>query len=184
MKKSYWVMKTPGSTTEWIKMNGKQFYEFINSPAGIGRCFADFGNCKVECSPEQYKDWKKDQNHSAYLRGFEDMAMVLSLDYWVEYLGDGEDISLCDTIIDPARNTENKALENIELQSLLLAIQSLPEDERQLINDLFFLDKRKSEQEIASSVGVSKQAINKRKEKILKKLKKLVVMPLKKQQQE
>ena len=175
MKKSYWIMKTPGSTTEWIKMNGKQFYEFINSPLGSGRHFVDLGTCKIECSLEQYLDWKREQNHSSYLYAFEDAVAVLSLDYWVEFINDDVEVFLCDTIADPSHNTEADALNGIYLQQLAVAVKSLQGGERRLIEDLFLSDERKTEQEIATLYGVSKQYINKQKKKILEKLKMLVV---------
>ena len=182
MKKSYWVMKTPGSTMEWVKMNGKQFYEFINSPLGSGRHFVDLGTCKIECSLEQYLDWKREQNHSSYLFGFEDAAAVLSLDYWLGLISDDEEVSLYDTIADPSHNTEADALSSIYLQLLAEAFKSLEGDERRLIEDLFLSDKPKTEQEIAVLYGVSKQYINKQKKKNLEKLKTLVVKSKKSKQ--
>lgn len=58
------------------------------------------------------------------------------------------------------------------LDMLSKALSELTEDERFLINELFFNDK--SEREIAREIGVSQPAIHKRRNRILEKLKKLM----------
>lgn len=171
MKKTYWVMKNPGSTAEWIEMNGKQFYDFITSPVGYGRYFMDCDTYKIEVSPEQYRKWKLEANHRSYLQGFEDEALILSLGI----LAEENDISDDEVIADLSVNIEDEAIKNIDMRLLSEAILSLPDDERWLINELFLRDKPKTEQEIGETTGVSQQAVHKRKNKILKKLKLLVV---------
>jgi RNA polymerase sigma factor (sigma-70 family) len=58
------------------------------------------------------------------------------------------------------------------LETLYAALAELADDERELINALFFDEK--SEREVADGYGISKQAVNKRKNVILAKLKKLL----------
>jgi RNA polymerase sigma factor (sigma-70 family) len=58
------------------------------------------------------------------------------------------------------------------LELLFAALEALTADERELIDALFFDDK--SEQELANETGVSQQAVSKRKNRILAKLKKLL----------
>ena len=163
MKKTFWVMKTPGIPGEWVEMDGKQFYEFITSPAGKGRYFINFGNSKIECMPEQYREWKREANHSVYLQGFEEDTVIISLDTLFD-----DDAVLGDAIADPSPNIEDKVLDGIEKLALRKAVQSLSKEELQLITYLFFLEKRKTETELATLLGISKQAVNKRKDKIQK----------------
>lgn len=170
MKKTYWVKKNPESAAEWIEMTGKQFFEFITSPAGKGRYFMDCETYKIEVSPEQYRKWKLETNHSSYLQNFEDEVLILSL----ELLDEDYGISNYE-LIDLSVNIEDDVINNIDLQRLSEAILSLENDERWLISELYMQGKLKTEQEIAESIGVSQQAIHKRKNKILKKLKLLVV---------
>lgn len=59
-----------------------------------------------------------------------------------------------------------------QLEALWKALQSLPEDERFLIDELFFNDKK--EADLAAELLVTQQAISKRKKKILDKLKKMI----------
>ena len=171
MKKTYWVKKNPNSTADWIEMNGKQFYEFIKSPAGKGRYFINFGDFKLEATYDEYRKDQREKDHSRYLEGYETDATVSSL----ESRSDKDGISYGDLIVDLSVNVEEEAIKNIEMQILLAAVNTLPENERQFINELFSQENRKSEQELATILGISKQAINKRKIKIYKKLKKLVV---------
>lgn len=58
------------------------------------------------------------------------------------------------------------------LDMLSKALSELTEEERVLIDELFFNDK--SEREIAREIGVSQPAIHKRRNRILEKLKKLM----------
>jgi len=58
------------------------------------------------------------------------------------------------------------------LDMLFKALEELADDERFLINELFFNDK--SEREVAKEIGRSKTGIHKQKEKILSKLRNLL----------
>lgn len=171
MKKTYWVMKNPGSTAEWIEMNGKQFYEFINSPVGKGRYFIDFDIYEIEVSREEYCKWKREANHSGYLQAFEDEALILSLDS----LAGNDGISYEGLIADLSVNIEDEIIRADTLQLLGEAVLSLADDERWLITELFFRDKPKTEQEITKLTGIPQQTVSYRKNKILEKLKILLV---------
>lgn len=171
MAKTYWVMKTPGSTAEWLEMDGIQFYDFITSPTGKGRYFMDCDTYEIEVSPEQYRQWKCETNHSNYLKSFEDEVMILSLESLAEDIG----ISGSELIADSDDSVEDAVIKEIESQQLKEALLSLTADERWLIEELILRDKPKTEQEIAELKGVSQQAIHKQKNKIIKKLKLLVV---------
>ena len=62
--------------------------------------------------------------------------------------------------------------DKLVLDMLSKALSELTEEERVLIDELFFNDK--SEREIAREIGVSQPAIHKRRNRILEKLKKLM----------
>ena len=66
--------------------------------------------------------------------------------------------------------TEQIVEDRLMLELLMSALADLTEDERELINEIYFQEK--TEREIARRKAVSNGAIHKRKEKILKKLKK------------
>ena len=54
--------------SDWITMTGSEFYRFINSPEGNGRCFIKWDDLVIEASREQYNDWLCDEEHRRYLQ--------------------------------------------------------------------------------------------------------------------
>ena len=69
-----------------------------------------------------------------------------------------------------AESVEDVVFRKLALDKLHTALLQLPKEERALIYALFF--DGKTESEVAKHLGVSRQAIQKRKNRILKKLKK------------
>jgi RNA polymerase sigma factor (sigma-70 family) len=177
MKKIYWVKKDPNGILEWIKMDGKQFFEFTQSPVSKGRYFIDFITYKIEVSSELYRKWKPEINHDRYLREFEKDVEFLSFDF---PFGNDE-MTGEEFFADQSADTPNEAIKNIDLQLLSEAIYSLTEEEQMLISELYLCDKPKTEQQIANLTGIPQQTINYRKNKILKKLKEFLVKTKKSQ---
>lgn len=66
----------------------------------------------------------------------------------------------------------DKLIHQEQLESLWAALQSLPEDERSLIDELFFNEQ--SERKLASELGVPRMTLSDKKHRILGKLKKLM----------
>lgn len=73
---------------------------------------------------------------------------------------------------DDSESVEELALRNITYDALHMAMSQLTEDERRLIVALFF--NGKTERKYAESLGVYRNAVHKRKMRILEKLKKLL----------
>ena len=73
---------------------------------------------------------------------------------------------------DNQKLVEDIAEDNLMLEMLMKALETLTDDERFLIKDIYF--NHYSEQKISRNYNVSQQAIHKRKMKILKKLKKIL----------
>lgn len=67
---------------------------------------------------------------------------------------------------------EDEVIENIMISKMIIAIKSLADDERKIICELFFNEK--SIRELAAILGVSKSILHGKKERILKKLKKII----------
>ena len=66
----------------------------------------------------------------------------------------------------------DKLIQQEQLEALWIALQSLPEDERSLIDELFFNEK--SERELSAMISVPQKTINDRKKRILLKLRRLI----------
>jgi RNA polymerase sigma factor (sigma-70 family) len=71
-----------------------------------------------------------------------------------------------------SENTEDIVEKNLMIERMMTCFAALPKKERDLIYDLFFADK--NEYQMAEQLGISQQAVSKKKEKILKKLKKTI----------
>ena len=174
MAKQYYIKKDPsalGPEIEWISVNGKEFYQLITSSAGKGRYFIDMDDFMIEASEADYKDWRKEKDHSDYLREQEMNLQMRSLSSDVSpESGSSEEI-----VPDETADTEEQAIASIARQALNVALGMLDTESYRLIDSLILSENRKSERDVASEFGLSQNAVNKRKNKILKKLRFLVV---------
>lgn len=174
MARQYFVKQDPSapeSCIVWLKMNGQEFYRFITSPGGRGRYFVDMDDIVIEASKEQYEDWRREKDHSDYLREQEEGSLTLSLhgDAIAEY-GNGEDV-----LVDKSINVELETILAVEKKALQVALAQLDCESYRLIYNLFLSEKQKTERDLATEFGVSQVAIHKQKKKILKELKFLVI---------
>ena len=174
MTKQYYIKKDPsasGPDIEWIAINGKEFYQLITSPAGKGRYFIDMDDFMIEASEAEYKDWRKEKDHSDYLREQEMNMQMLSLSSDIPpESGNGDEV-----VPDETADTEEQAIASIVQKALNAALGMLDTESYLLIDSLILSENRKSERDVASEFGLSQKAINKRKNKILKNLKFLVL---------
>lgn len=106
--------------------------------------------------------------HSCDTHGGHFPALPYSNDIAVQ--GNGEDI-IADTNVD----VEEDVIQIMEVDALYAAISQLDPVSRYIVHSYYLASEQKSEQEIAEVLGISQPAVNKRKNKVLKKLKKLVI---------
>jgi RNA polymerase sigma factor (sigma-70 family) len=66
----------------------------------------------------------------------------------------------------------DKLIHQEQLEALWIALKALPEDERSLIDELFFNDK--SERMLAAELDIPRMTLSDKKKRILRKLKKLL----------
>ena len=178
MAKQYYIKKNPatsGPDVEWIAINGKEFYQLITSPIGKGRYFIDMDEFMIESSEAEYKDWRKEKDHTDYLHEQESHVQLLPL-----YDGDRDGPG--GLIPDLSVSTEEQAMKSIVRKALNEALSSLDEESYMIIDALILGHDRRSERDLAAEFGLSQKAINKRKQKILKNLK-LLVLKLEKSSQ-
>ena len=171
MAKQYYIKRDPsasGADIEWIAINGKDFYQLITSPAGKGRYFIDMDGFMIESTEAEYKDWRKERDHSDYLHKQESQVQLLSL-YGCE------DDSQGDSIPDMDVSTEETALHSLELQELTKALKMLDDDEYSLIYALFLSQNCKTQSQLSSRLGLTQAGISRQKKRILEKLKFIVI---------
>ena len=73
---------------------------------------------------------------------------------------------------DESASAEDLAIKNLQAQQLHKALSVLSEDERYLIEQLYF--KERTERELAAQFNLSQKAINKRRQRILEKLREIL----------
>lgn len=181
MAKQYYIKKNPatsGPDVEWIAINGKEFYQLITSPVGRGRYFIDMDDFMIEASETEYVEWRREKNHSDYLRKQEKEIQMLSLHTDMRSRDGGSE----EDVRDLGTDTEAQAIASIARKALNTALNSLDPESYLIIDTLILSPGDKSERDLAAEFGLSQKAINKRKQKILKNLK-LLVLKLEKSQQ-
>ena len=118
-----------------------------------------------EVSKEQYYEYRREQDRHDYLKKQEQEAVILSLGALGVDGMSGESF-----IADNQINVEEETVQNIMLEKLQCALSKLSAEELLLIDLLY--SQTKSERETASILGISQNAVNKKKHKLLGRLKK------------
>ena len=177
MKKRYLVWKDPacnGRDVEWIEVSGKQFVEMMKLPENKKRRFlrlseepcGEADTLMIEANEEQYREWKKECD-AAYYRSERDKDIVLlSLDL---PLVTDDGMTLYDLIPNGNENVEELALRSTLVSQVRRLVDSLPEEDRELL--LAAYAGGKTTVQLAREYGVSQQMISKRLRRILSRLK-------------
>ena len=120
-----------------------------------------------EVSEEKYFENKYEQNRHDYLKKNEKEAVILSLDTLGAEGTSGEVF-----IADERVNVEEEIVHKLMLEKLKTTLGKLSAEELILIDLLY--SQLKSEREAALLLGISQNAVNKRKGRLLERLKKLL----------
>ena len=121
---------------------------------------------RVEVSEAVYRAYHKEREAERYQNKLI-RQNELSLERFHE---DGVNIDYLIVRVQP--DIVDKLIHQEQLESLWAALDILPEDERSLIDEIFFNEKRESQ--IAQSIGLNQSTVSRRLSKILSKLKKLI----------
>ena len=96
------------------------------------------------------------------------VPFVVSLDE-IAYIE--ELLSFHDVIADPDANVEEDAIKRVLILQVLKFVEELPDDERKIIKAIYLENpNRTSDRELSKQFGISKSEFNRKKLKILKKL--------------
>lgn len=118
-----------------------------------------------EVSQKQRQILKKEYDRHKRLKDSENEVTILSFDALGER-GDSGDLFIADLTV----NIEDKIIDKLMIEKLHEVLDKLPSDEKIFIELLFLHNK--TEREVAVKLGLSQYGVNKRKWKILKKIKK------------
>lgn len=121
---------------------------------------------RVEVSEAVYRAYHKEREAERYQNKLI-RQNELSLERFRE---DGVNIDYLIVRVQP--DIVDKLIQQEQLEALWIALQSLPEDERSLIDELFFNEK--SERELSTMISVPQKTINDRKKRVLLKLRRLI----------
>lgn len=120
-----------------------------------------------EVSKETYQKFKREYDHARMLQRYENEVYVFSLDAMAT-----EETTGYDVIADLDVNVEETAVHNLMIEKLRDTMKKLDDEELDLIKQIYVDEK--TQREIAAELGISQNAVNKRKIKLLNKLRKFL----------
>ena len=184
MKRIYLVKKDPlmpPAEDNWIYMNQYEFIDFMNTPAGKRRK-ENFGQLDaidegdviyiVECENKLAKQLRKDKNNSDYLREFEKNITLLSLDTPEDEANDADDRDYLDKVFLSEEDLTKETLLKLDIEKLRIAINSLDDEEKWIIQKLFFDERTISARELSEMMNIPQKTLHYRKTQIFKKIRK------------
>lgn len=124
----------------------------------------------VEIPMDSVSIFRKPERRKQYVKDCEENSEIETISYNAP-LRDQEDLAIEDVVSDSLKSVEDDALHEIELEIMRRALKALTDEELRIIHALFLSKKKLTEEKLAKEMGVSHQAISKRKARILKKLK-------------
>lgn len=175
-RKIYLVKKDPTckkADIEWLQLSGREFFRFLRSSESQGRYFIrlrddisfECDDIYIEATLSEYREWRVKENAHNYLKRTNKDYETLSFDAPI----DSEENTLHDLVGCDQPSVEDDALRKIELERINFALESLSPDERFII-DSYYLVTQKTDDDIAHEIGISHQAVNKKRKLILKKI--------------
>ena len=181
MKTVFLVKKDPDAPNDkenWLIMEWKKFMEFRHSPEG-GRRIAAFsqldscslGDVKIvaECGEEMAKIWRKEKDRNDYLRERNRALGIVTISCDAK---NGFAPDEADLLGDPGYDMEDEIIRKLYAEKIWRTLEELDPDELDLIEKLYLNDVVMMEWEYAGSKGISQQAVSKRKNRVLMKIKK------------
>ena len=129
----------------------------------MDKLFIPVQGCLLEVVREQYADFYKDKERWRYLKKLDTNHSLLSLEGFTDSEG-----NVIDFVVDEAVDVAETVVHAVMVDRLKTALRLLSDSERVLVNAIFF--EKLSEREVGLRLGVTQSVVNKRKSKILAKL--------------
>ena len=133
----------------------------------MDKLFIPVQGCLLEVVREQYTDFYRNKERWRYLKKLDTKNSLLSLDGFVDDEGNALDF-IADEAVDIAETVVNAVM----VDRLKAALSLLSDSEQALIKAIFF--EELSEREVGLRLGITQSVVNKRKAKILAKLRKIM----------
>ncbi len=133
----------------------------------LDKLFIPVQGCLLEVVREQYADFYKDKEWWRYLKKLDTNHKLLSLEGFTDSEG-----NVIDFIVDEAVNVAETVIHAVMVDRLKVALPLLSDGEQTLIQAIFF--EELSEREVGLRLGITQSVVNKRKAKILAKLRTII----------
>ena len=133
----------------------------------MDKLFIPVQGCLLEVMREQYADFYKDKERWRYLKKLDTNHKLLSLEGFIDSEG-----NMLDFVIDETVDVAETVVRAVLVDRLKAALPLLSDSEQMLIQAIFF--EELSEREVGLRLGVTQSVVNKRKAKILAKLRKIL----------
>ena len=133
----------------------------------MDKLFIPVQGCLLEVVREQYADFYKEKERWRYLKKLDTNHKLLSLEGFTDSEG-----NVFDFVVDEAVDVAETVVHAVMVDRLKAALPLLSGSELALINAIFF--EELSEREVGLRLGVTQSVVNKRKSKILAKLRKIM----------
>ncbi len=133
----------------------------------LDKLFIPIQGCLLEVAREQYTEFYRDKERWRYLQKLDTKNSLLSLDGFMDDEGNALDF-----IADESADVEKAVIHAVMLDRLKTALPLLSDSEQALIQAIFF--DGLTEREVGFRLGMTQSVINKRKAKILAKLRKII----------
>jgi len=133
----------------------------------MDKLFIPIQGCLLEVVKEQYTDFYRDKERWRYLQKLDTKNILLSLDGFTDSEGNPLDF-----IADEAMDIAETVVNIVMVDRLKDALSLLSDSEQALIRSIFF--DGLTEREVGLRLGLTQSIVNKRKARILEKLKKMI----------
>ena len=133
----------------------------------MDKLFIPIQGCLLEVVREQYTDFYRDKERWRYLKKLDTKNSLLSLDGFTD--SEGKPL---DFIADEAADIAETVVNAVMVDRLKAALPLLSDSEQELIQAIFF--DGLSEREVGARFGITQSVVNKRKARILRKLRKII----------
>ena len=133
----------------------------------MDKLFIPVQGCLLEVMREQYADFYKDKERWRYLKKLDTNYKLLSLEGFTDSEG-----NVLDFVVDEAVDIAETVVHAVMVDRMKTAMLLLSDSEQALIQAIFF--EELSEREVGLRLGITQSVVNKRKAKILAKLRKII----------
>lgn len=131
------------------------------------KLFIPVQGCLLEVVREQYVDFYREKERWRYLKKLDASHRLLSLEGFTDSEG-----NVIDFVVDEAADVAETVVHTAMVDRLKAALSLLSDSEQALIQAIFF--EELSEREVGRRLGITQSVVNKRKAKILAKLRKIL----------